>query len=249
MLKISNYFIHKGEEECISGGGGSGIIYFTGCNLKCCFCNIYKFSQLDKGYEINVEQFVELLLYFQNKGCNNINLCNIVNYSNEVILGIKLAKEKGLSIPIIYNSSGYESSELLGKLNGLIDMYLVDYKYSSNELAYKYSRVCDYVETFHASIHEMYKQVGKIKLNNNGILQSGIIIRHLILPNNIENSTKVAKDVYGLDFSKDIFVSLLNQYIPENEARNFQELNRKVEQAEFLSILIYFKRLGLNLIE
>jgi putative pyruvate formate lyase activating enzyme len=249
MLKISNYFIHKGEEKCISAGGGSGIIYFTGCNLKCCFCNIYKFSQLNKGYEINVEQFVELLLYFQNKGCNNINLCNMVNYSNEVILGLNLAKEKGLNIPILYNSSGYESLELLEKLNGLIDIYLVDYKYSDNKLAYKYSEVCDYVETFHASIHEMYKQTGKIKLNDNGILQSGIIIRHLILPGSVENSTKVAKDIYSLEFSDNIFVSLLNQYIPENEARNFQELNRKVEHDDFLAILNHFEESGLNLIE
>lgn len=248
MLKISNYFIHKGEEWCISAGGGSGIIYFTGCNLKCCFCNIYRFSQLNHGYEITVGQFVDLLLYFQNKGCNNVNLCNIINYSDEVILAINIAKRKGFNIPIIYNSSGYEPIEFLTKLNGLVNIYLIDYKYSYNDLAFKYSGVCDYVETFDVAIHEIYKQVGKVKLNDKRILQKGIIIRHLILPNNIENSKRVAENIDKLDFVKDIFVSLLDQYIPEYKAQNFNELGRRVEENEYLDILSYFNKLELNLV-
>lgn len=192
-IKLGLYSLHYDEEPCISGEKGSGTVFFSNCNLKCKFCQNYKISCEGKGEEITIERLSEIFLEEQQKGANNINLVTATPYVLHVIEAIKLAKKQGLKIPILYNTSGYETIETLKKLEGYIDIYLPDFKYYDNNLALRLSGIKDYREVTEKAILEMYKQVGKNEYDENGLLKKGMIIRHLVLPNNIQNSKNVLK--------------------------------------------------------
>ena len=187
-IKIGLASLHFFEEPCISGKEGSGTIFFSHCNLNCVYCQNYKISQENFGKEITVEHLANIFLNEQKKGANNINLVTPTIYVPQIIEAIKISKDKGLIIPIIYNSSGYESIETIRSLEGYIDIYMPDFKYAYDELGVKYSKVKNYPFIAKEAIKEMYKQVGKVEFDIRGMMKRGVIIMHLVLPNNIQNS-------------------------------------------------------------
>lgn len=239
-VKIALASVHYYEEPCISGENGSGTIFFSGCNLNCKFCQNYEISQLGKGIEITIEELSDIFIKQQNKGVNNINLVTPTMYVYQIIEAIKIARKKGLDIPIIYNSNGYENIETIKKLNGYIDVYLPDLKYYDDEIAYKYSGINNYFENAKSAILEMQKQVGGPKLNENGIIQKGLIIRHLVLPNNIENSEKILRWIKS-NINEEVYVSIMAQYFPFYKAKQMNDINRKLSEEEYAKIedLVY----------
>lgn len=242
-IKIALASLHYFEEPCISGTNGSGTVFFSNCNLSCVFCQNYKISQQGKGYEITVEELSNIFLAQQKKGAHNINLVTPTMYVPQIIEAIKIAKKRGLSLPILYNSNGYEKVETIKQLNGYIDVYLPDLKYFDDELAKKYSKINNYFENASKAILEMYFQVGIPEFNKNGIIQKGLIIRHLVLPNNLENSKNVLSWIKK-NMPKDVYVSLMAQYFPTFKAKDIPELNRKLTSEEFAEIKSYFDELG-----
>ena len=244
-VKLALVSVHNYEEPCISGINGSGTIFFSNCNLKCVYCQNNNISQESYGKEVSVERLEEIFLEQQERGVDNINLVTPTLYVDNIIKAIRGAKLRGLSVPIIYNSSGYEKRETIEKLKGIIDVYLPDFKYASNKLAKKYSGVDNYVENAEESINEMIKQVGPCVFNKEGIIQKGVIIRHMILPNNVLNSKLILKKIIK-KYGEDTFVSIMAQYFPAGRAKEYPELNRKITAEELKEVEEYL--LDLNLI-
>lgn len=244
-VKVALASLHFYEEPCISGKKGSGTVFFTGCNLSCKFCQNYKVSQQMQGKEISIEELSNKFLELQKLGANNINLVTGFMYVPQIIEAIKTSKKMGLNIPIIYNSSGYEKIETIKMLNGYIDVYLPDFKYYYDELAKDLSGVSNYFENAKNAIIEMYNQVGNPKFNENGLIEKGIIIRHLVLPNHIQNSKMVFKWI-NKNLNKDIYVSVMAQYFPTNKAMETKDINRKLMQDEYNEIEKYVIDLGIK---
>ncbi len=244
-VKMALYSIHNFEEPCISGKNGSGTVFFSNCNLNCIFCQNYEISQLGKGKEKTIEKLAEIFLIQQKRGVENINLVTPTSYVPQIIEAIKIAKRKGLNIPIIYNTNGYENVETLKLLEGYIDIYLPDLKYSENDLAKKYSKVDDYFEIATKAIKEMIRQVGVPKFNEKGLIQNGVLIRHLVLPNHIENSKKVLKWIKE-NTPKEIYISVMAQYFPTYKAKEDKKLNRKLTKKEWEEIENYIEELEIQ---
>ena len=244
-IKIGLYSLHYDEEPCISGKEGSGTVFFSNCNLKCKFCQNYKISCEGKGKEISINNLANIFLELQEKGANNINLVTAIPYVIHIIEAIKQAKQKGLKIPILYNTSGYETIETLKRLEGYIDIYLPDFKYYDNNLAYRLSGIKDYRQTVEQALLEMQRQVGKNKYNEKGILQKGMIIRHLVLPNNIQNSKDVLNWIKE-NMGEEIIISLMAQYFPTYKAIEDNEINRKLTQKEYNEIENYLYKLNIE---
>ena len=244
-IKIALYSTHNFEEPCISGENGSGTIFFSNCNMNCIYCQNYEISQLENGKEISVEELADIMVKQQEKGVENINLVTPTSYALHIIEAIKIAKNKGLQIPIIYNTNGYENVETLKLLEGYIDIYLPDLKYYFNELGENYSKVKNYFEVATKAIKEMYRQVGEPQLDENGIMQKGIMIRHLVLPNNIENSKQVLKWIKE-NIDSNVYVSVMAQYFPTFKAKNVDELSRKLTKQEYEEIENYLYDLELE---
>ena len=234
-IKIALYSIHKYEEPCISGEKGSGTIFFSNCNLNCIYCQNYEISQLGKGKEISIERLAEIMLELQEKDVENINLVTPTSYTVQIIEAIKIAKSNGLHIPIIYNTNGYENIETIKKLEGYIDVYLPDLKYYYNKIGKRYSKIDNYFEITTKAILEMYNQVGKTLLDERGIIKKGLMIRHLVLPNNIENSKKILKWIKE-NINDDVYINVMAQYFPTYKAKEDEKLNRKLTQNEFKEI-------------
>lgn len=245
-IKVSKVSTHLWEEPCISGTKGSGAIFFTGCNLRCLFCQNYKISrEACKGEEISEEDLANIFLEKQKEGVHNINLVSPTSYTEYIRNSIIIAKKKGLKIPIVYNSNGYENVETLKTLEGLIDVYLPDFKYADDIIAKEYSGAINYTKNAVLAIKEMYRQVGNAKFNKDGIIEKGIIIRHLVLPNNIENTKKVL-EIIANEIDKEVYVSLMGQYIPKDNAIKYEKLNRKVTKEEYDEVIEYFFEVGLK---
>lgn len=234
-VKIAKFSIHKFEEPCISGKNGSGTVFFSNCNLSCEFCQNYEISQKGYGKEITIEELADIFIKQQENKVNNINLVSPTSYAIQIIEAIKIAKKKGLNIPIIYNTNGYENISTIKLLKGYIDVYLPDLKYAENDLGKRYSKVENYFEIASSAIKEMYNQVGKIEFDEEGLIKKGVIIRHLILPNHIENSKKVLSWINS-NLPKDIFVSIMAQYFPTYNAKKIKDLNRKITKNEYKRI-------------
>ena len=237
-IKVALYSIHNFEEPCISGKRGSGTIFFSNCNLNCIYCQNYEISQQGLGKEIKIQELADIMIKQQERNVENINLVTPTSYVPQIIEAIKIAKNKGLNIPIVYNTNGYETVETIKKLEGYIDIYLPDLKYAKNELGKKYSNVDNYFEVATNAIKEMYKQVGIPKIDSNGIMKKGLIIRHLVLPNNIENSKIVLKWIKE-NIDENVYVSIMAQYFPTYRAKENIELNRKLTQKEYKEIEQY----------
>lgn len=244
-IKIALYSIHDFEEPCISGEKGSGTVFFSNCNLNCDFCQNYEISQEGKGKEITIKRLAEIFIEQQERNVENINLVTPTSYAIQIVEAIKIARKNGLKIPIVYNTNGYESIETLKILNGYIDIYLPDLKYYYNDIAKKYSKVDKYFEIATEAIKEMYKQVGNPVLNEEGIMQKGLMIRHLVLPNNIDNSKKVLKWIKE-NIDKEVFVSVMAQYFPTHKAKEIEEINRKLTIEEYEEIEQYLYDLDIE---
>lgn len=244
-VKIALYCTHYFEEPCISGNNGSGTIFFSNCNLNCVYCQNYEISQLGKGKDITIEELAEIFLKQQEKGVENINLVTPTSYVIQIIEAIKIARKKGLVIPILYNTNAYEKVETLKLLDGYIDIYLPDLKYAENTLGEKYSKVKGYFEIATKAIQEMVRQVGMPKLDKEGKMKKGVMIRHLVLPNHIENSKKVLKWIKE-NLPEDIYISVMAQYFPIYKAKEWQELNRKLTKEEWKKIEDYIEELEIE---
>lgn len=244
-LKIALASLHMFEEPCISGINGSGTVFFTNCNLNCIYCQNYEISQGGKGKEITIQTLADIFIKQQEKGAHNINLVTPTMYVYQIIEAIKLARKNGLKIPIIYNSNGYENVETIKMLNGYIDVYLPDLKYYTNELSKKYSNVDNYFEVATNAIKEMYSQVGNAVFDDNEIIQKGVIIRHLVLPNHIQNTKNILKWI-NENLPKDIYVSVMAQYFPTYKAKNDSLINRKLNKKEYKEVLNYLYSLDLQ---
>ena len=247
-IKIALVSTHDFEEPCISGkskkGSGSGTIFFSNCNLNCVFCQNHEISQKGKGIEVSIERLAEIMIEQQNRNVNNINLVTPTMYVEQIIEAIKIARNNGLNIPIIYNSNGYENVETIKMLDGYIDVYLPDLKYSNNELAIKYSSAPEYFEIAQNAIKEMINQVGNPEFDEDGIIKKGVIIRHLILPNYMQNTKNVLKWIK--DNLGDVYVSVMAQYFPTYKAKDVEKLNRKISIKEYKEIENYLYTLDLK---
>ena len=244
-VKIALASVHNFEEPCISGKNGSGTIFFSNCNMNCIYCQNYEISQLGKGKEISIEELANIFIKQQEKGVENINLVTPTSYTIQIIKAIEIAKNKGLKIPIVYNTNGYENVENIKRLKGYIDIYLPDLKYFYNELGNKYSKVNNYFEIASEAILEMYKQVGKPIINSQGIMERGVIIRHLVLPNMIENSEKILKWIKD-NLDDKVYVSIMAQYFPTYLAKDDKKINRKLTKEEFKEIEKYIEKIDIE---
>ena len=244
-LVVARTSLHMWEEPCISGETGSGTIFFTGCNLKCIFCQNHEISTDLIGQEITIEDFSDICINLEKKGANNINLVTPTHFVPLIIDGIKLARKKGLKIPIVYNTSGYEKVETIKMLDGIVDIYLPDFKYFNDEYAIKYSHVNNYFENCHLALEEMYRQVGKPKFNKDGIMTKGIIVRHMMLPGLLEDSKEVLKYLYNI-YQNNIYISIMNQYTPIKKFDRYKELNNKISDNDYNELIDYAIDLGIE---
>lgn len=241
-IKISLYSIHKFEEPCISGKNGSGTIFFSNCNLNCIFCQNYEISQLHNGYEISINELADIFIKHQNNNAENINLVTPTMYVYHIIEAIKIARKNGLHIPIIYNTNGYETIETIKALKGYIDVYLPDFKYSNDKIAKEFSNVDNYFEVTSKAILEMYFQVGLPQFNENGTIKKGLIIRHLILPNNIDNTKNVLKWIKE-NLPRKTYISIMAQYFPTYKVLDCSVLNRQISEEELQIVKNYLYEL------
>jgi len=244
FVKIAWFGKHFGEEPPLVGEKGAGTIFFTGCNLKCVYCQNYQISQENLGKKFSVAELAGIMLNLEKQGALNLDLVSPTIWVDQIRRAIILAKERGLNLPIVWNSNAYESAALIKSLTGLIDIYLPDFKYGDDDLALKYSGVKNYVRKAKESIREMFNQVGNLKLSGEGIAERGVMIRHLILPGSVKNSLEVLEYIKEID--KDICVNLMSQYEPVFKAKNYPEINRNITRAEFKKVFDYLLELGLE---
>ena len=230
MYKIARVGLHHFEEPCLSGERGSGTIFFSGCNLRCLFCQNFEISHGGKGLEVSEKQLVSLMLYLQDSGAHNINLVTPSNYTNLLKDTLKIAKPQ-LKIPIVWNSSGYETVQNLKKLDGLVDIYLPDFKYSDDDLAWEYSHAKGYRKIAFDAISEMRRQQPADLFGDDGMMQKGVIVRHLVLPGALENTKGVLQDISSIDDT--MYVSLMGQYFPTPNVENHPILSRRITEDEY----------------
>ncbi len=243
-VKISKYCLYMYEEPCISGKNGSGTVFFSGCNMKCIYCQNYEISENCKGKTVNTEELVNIFLKLQTQGAHNINLVTPTHFVPSIIKALKIAKNKGLKIPIVYNTSSFENIETIKALNGLIDIYLPDLKYYNDIYAVKYSKSKNYFNHASLAIEEMYKQVGKPVFDKNGILKKGVIIRHLMLPTLKDDTKQIIKYIYDT-YKDNVIISIMNQYTPVKQYK-YEELNNKIKETDYNEIINYAYDLGIR---
>lgn len=235
-IMVARAALHMWEEPCISGKEGSGAVFFSGCSLGCAFCQNRTISKGQSGKVITVEHLAELFLNLQAQKANNINLVTAGHFLPQVRDALILAKEQGLTIPVVYNSSGYEKVEMLRYLDGLVDIYLPDLKYLEADLAGKYSHAKDYPEVAMKALEEMVRQVRTPEFDERGMMKKGVIVRHLLLPGHVRNSKKVLEYLYGT-YGDQIYISLMNQYTPMPAMKDDPQLSRKVTDREYDRLL------------
>ncbi len=235
-IYLARAALHMWEEPCISGTKGSGAVFFSGCGLRCCFCQNHDIAIGSRGRAVSVERLGEIFLELKEKGAANINLVTGAHYVPQIIEALDMARRNGLDIPVVYNSSGYEKTETLKLLEGYVDIYLPDLKYLDPELAQKFSYAPDYVQAAKAAIREMVRQTGKCEFGEDGYIRKGTIVRHLILPGHTGNSIKALRYLHET-YGEDIYISIMNQYTPVRKFVEFKELNRKVTKREYEKVL------------
>lgn len=245
-IKIARCALHFWEEPCISGERGSGTVFFSHCSMKCVYCQNYKISKLGIGKTISINELADSFLYLAKEGANNINLVTPTHYVPQIIEAVNIAKNKGLNLPIIYNSSGYETVDTIKMLKGIVDVYLPDMKYFDDQYAVRYSSAPNYFKTASHAISEMFAQVGKCVFNEKGIIKKGVIVRHLMLPHLLFDSKKII-DYLHTTYGDDIFLSIMNQYTPtSNISENFPELKEKISEEYYNSLIDYALKIGVK---
>lgn len=245
LIKLARADLHYYEEPSISGVNGSGALFFSGCNLKCVFCQNYEISHKCFGKYITVDRLANIFLELQKRGANNINLVTGTPYIPHIIKALDIAKKKGLKIPIIYNSSGYESISSLKLLDGYIDVYLPDMKYYNNKYSLLYSKCDNYFEVCKEALNEMYNQVGNICFDDKGLIKRGMIVRHMVMPNMVEDSKNIIKYLYET-YGDNIYISIMNQYTPNGNLKKYKEIDRVVSDDEYNEIIDYAILIGVN---
>lgn len=241
---VASAMAHYGEESCLVGSGGSGTIFFSGCNLSCIFCQNYDISQLNRGEQISFKELSALMLSLQAKGCFNINFVTPTHMLHAIVKALLTAIPEGLNIPLVYNCGGYESAGLIKMINGVFDIYMPDFKYMNSETAGKLSGVPDYPETALSVIREMFNQVGDLQINSRGIAVRGLLVRHLVLPNNIAASDKIMEELAAV--SKETYINIMDQYRPEYNARQCFDLRRRVTPDEYDEVVRRAREAGLR---
>lgn len=246
VLRAARAALHFWEEPCISGSAGSGTVFFSGCNLRCVYCQNYDISINNKGHDLSICDLARIFLKLQQKGAVNINLVTACHYLPQICLALEEAKGQGLRIPVVYNSSGYEEISSLRLLEGLVDIYLPDLKYFSPELSARYSGAHDYFEKASAAIAEMFRQVGTPVFSpRSGLMENGVIVRHLLLPGHSGDSKKILRYLYDT-YGNDIYVSIMNQYTPMRQVADIPQLNRTVRPDEYDKILDFAVKIGIE---
>lgn len=247
-ITAAKAMLHYWEEPCISGERGSGAVFFSGCVMKCAFCQNYDISSENAGREISVERLADIFLELRQKGAQNINLVNPTHFVPQILRSIELAKRKGLSLPIVYNSGGYERVETLRTLEGAVDIFLPDVKFFSDETARKLSAAPNYFETAMNAVGEMIRQTGKPRFDENGAMISGVIVRHLVLPGQYKDSVEIIRRL-GDRFGDEILFSLMSQYTPFGKVKTsaeFSEYNRRITTFEYRKALDAVYEVGLE---
>jgi putative pyruvate formate lyase activating enzyme len=242
---VSSYNAHFGEEPPLSGNFGSGTIFFTNCNLKCIYCQNYPISQLRNGNKVSLSELAKIMLALQKRKCHNINLVTPTHFVPQILKSLKLAVKMGLHIPIVYNTSGYDSVNTLKLLDGVVDIYLPDARYADNEIALKYSSAPGYFEIMKKALREMHRQVGDLSLNMMGVAHSGLIVRHLVLPEGLSDTRKIMRFI-AREISPHTYISLMAQYFPAYQASQFPLLSRRIKKEEYREAFQAFKEEGLE---
>ncbi len=249
QLEISSFHPHFGEEKPLVGKGGSGTIFLTNCGLRCVFCCNWEISQGGEGSVRSIEEFSNMMLALQKRGCPNINFVTPTHYSPHIVLALDKAASKGLKLPIIYNTCGWERVEILRILDGIIDIYLPDFKYSDGQKAAKYSSGADtYVDVAQSALLEMHRQVGVAKPANDGLMYRGLMIRHLVMPNNVSGTKEVIEWI-AKNLPKDTYLNLMSQYRPMYKAFEYPEISRKITRKEYTDAINWAKAAGLTNLE
>ncbi|MDY6764168.1 MAG: radical SAM protein [Halobacteria archaeon] len=245
---VSSYFPHFGEEDCLKGRNGSGTIFLAHCNMGCVFCQNFETSHQARGEPASPEEIAEMALNLQRKGCHNINFVSPTHHSPHLVEAIKIAKNRGLDVPIVWNCGGYESKEILEILDGIVDVYMPDVKWSDDRAAAKYSKAPNYWSNIKESLREMHGQVGDLRLNNRGLATGGMLVRHLVMPNHIDNAKRVM-DFIAEELSKETFVDIMAQYTPYYKAKReerYDEISRKITHDEYEEVVEYARDIGLH---
>ena len=244
-VKLARAELHLWEEPPISCGKGSGAVFFSHCNLKCVFCQNHEISQEFKGKAVSIERLSDIFIELQEKGANNINLVTPTHYVPQIKEAIEIARNKGLNLPILYNTNGYDSLETIKSLEGYIDVYLPDFKYFNDKYAFKYSKIKNYKENVLPVLKEMVNQTGEPKFDSEGRIQKGVIIRHLMLPGLLFDSKKVIDTIYNT-FGNKVYISIMNQYIPMNKASLYPEINKTLNPKHYDSLVNYAADIGIT---
>ena len=245
QIYVARAALHMWEEPCISGETGSGAVFFTGCPLRCIYCQNAQIACGEIGKAISVERLAEIFLELQAQGAANINLVTPTHYSQEIIQAVRLSRSQGMQLPVVYNCSGYEKVDTLQQLEGIVDIYLTDFKYMEADLAARYSHAPNYPEIAQAALREMVRQQGTAVFHADGMMQQGVIVRHLLLPNHLRNAKAVVEYVYKT-YGDRVYISLMNQYTPLSQVAEIPELNRKVTKREYDRLIDYALELGVE---
>lgn len=244
-VRVARAALHMWEEPCISGEQGSGTVFFSGCPLRCVYCQNRDIARAGAGREITEERLSEIFLELQAKGAANINLVTPTHYTPQIVQAVGNAREKGLALPIVYNCSGYESVETLKLLEGIADVYLTDFKYMESETAARYSHAPDYPDVAKAALAEMVRQQPEAFFDEAGMMRRGVIVRHLLLPGHLKNAEAVVKYVHEI-YGNKVYLSLMNQYTPMPGMERWPELNRRVTKREYEKLLDFALELGVE---
>jgi len=242
---ISSFGPHFGEERELVGSGGSGTIFFTACNLACKFCQNHDISQQDDGREISVKKLAEIMLSLEARGCSNINFVTPTHQLPMILDALVIALDKGLDLPLVYNSGGYEKVETIQDLEGVIDIYMPDLKWGNNALGEKYSGISDYFDRISESILEMHRQTGSLTTNSRDVAVRGLLIRHLVMPNLEKNSEQVLSFI-AEELPLDTYINIMDQYHPAYMASDLPDISRRLKIKEYLHAVEYAKKLGLH---
>ena len=245
VLRAARASLHMWEEPPLSGKTGSGTVFFSGCNLGCIFCQNHEIAHENKGVEISPERLAEIFLELQEKGAANVNLVTAVHFTPHIVLALDRAKAQGLSIPIVYNSSGYESVDTLKRLDGYIDVYLPDYKYRDPNLAKSFSGAYNYPKIAEKAIEEMVSQIGDCRFDENGMMERGVIVRHLVLPKHTDDSMAVLAYLHET-YGDRIYISIMSQYTPVRKYEKYPELSRKLTTYEYEKVVKFAQRIGIK---
>jgi putative pyruvate formate lyase activating enzyme len=244
-LVVSSVQTHFGEEDVLVGSHGSGTVFLTYCNLGCIYCQNYDISHLGYGQRMTEEELAFLVLGLQERGCHNINFVTPTHFTPQIVKAVKIAIEKGLHVPIVFNCGGYESKGTIALLDGIVDIYMPDIKYGGVENAMKYSNAPDYFDVCKEAVKEMHRQVGDLKVDERGIAWRGLLIRHLVLPNGLAGSAEVFKFI-ATELSKESYVNIMLQYRPMYKAYEYKELNRELKMSEYREAIEIAREWGLH---